>query len=190
MNIAGILLAAGRGRRFDPSGKEDKLMQLLPDGEPVAAASARHLLQVLPTVQAVVRPGADRLSEVLGDVGCRVETCVDAGTGMAASLIAGLKATPEADAWLIALADMPHVKVGTIDALVAALRRGAEIVQPYCNGRGGNPVGFSRRHLAQLFALKGDQGARALLYQHEVATIEVDDEGIFHDIDTAEDLSK
>ncbi len=190
MELVGILLAAGRGMRFDPSGRQDKLMQLLPDGERVAVASARHLLQVLPTVQAVVRPGADHLGELLGGLGCRVETCIHANTGMAASLIAGLKNTLEADAWVIALADMPHVKVGTIEALVAALQEGAEIVQPYCKGKGGNPVGFSRRHLAQLLGLEGDQGARALLERHGVTRVEVDDEGIFRDIDTLSDLHK
>ncbi len=190
MNVVGILLAAGRGMRFDPSGKEDKLMQLLPGGEPVAAASARHLLQALPTVKAVVRPGADQLGDILGRLGCGIEICIDASTGMAASLVAGLKKTQEADAWLIALADMPHVKVATLEALVQALRDGAEIVQPTCHGKGGNPVGFSHRHLAQLLELKGDQGARSLLNQHAVSRIEVGDEGIFRDIDTAQDLHK
>jgi molybdenum cofactor cytidylyltransferase len=188
MEIVGILLAAGRGRRFDPSGGQDKLMQLLPGGERVAVASARHLLQALPTVQAVVRPGAGQLGEILDGLGCRVETCLQADTGMAASLVAGLKLTRDADAWLIALADMPHLKAGTLDALLAALRGGADIVQPYRQGAGGNPVGFSRRHLAQLLELDGDRGARALLQQHEVTKVEVDDDGIFRDIDTVSDL--
>lgn len=188
MEIVGILLAAGRGVRFDASGNADKLMQILPGGERVAAASARHLLQVLPTVQAVVRPGADALADLLVQAGCRVRICRQANTGMAASLVAGLKQTPEADAWLIALADMPHVKPATIEALVAALLGGADIVQPWCRGKGGNPAGFSRRHLAKLLQLEGDQGARALLQQHAVTRIEVDDEGIFRDIDTASDL--
>ena len=109
---------------------------------------------------------------------------------MAASLVAALKLVPEADGWLIALADMPHVEAGTIAALGDALRAGAGIVQPYCGGRGGNPVGFARRHLAQLLALEGDQGARALLRQHPVTRVEVEDEGIFRDIDTPEDLHK
>jgi molybdenum cofactor cytidylyltransferase len=37
----GILLAAGRGRRFDPAGLRNKLLQPLADGEPVVVASAR-----------------------------------------------------------------------------------------------------------------------------------------------------
>lgn len=188
MEVIGILLAAGRGKRFDPTGGQDKLMQLLPGGERVAAASARRLLQALPAVQAVVRPGADELGAVLAGLGCRVEVCLQADTGMAASLVAGLRCTGGADAWLIALADMPHVKAETLGALVTALRGGADIVQPCCRGKGGNPVGFSRRHLAPLLALEGDHGARALLQQHAVTRVEVEDDGIFRDVDTASDL--
>ena len=73
MQIAGILLAAGRGVRFDPSGAQDKLLQLLPGGDCVAAASAKHLLRSLPSVQAVVHPGAERLGDILGELGCRIE---------------------------------------------------------------------------------------------------------------------
>ena len=190
MNVVGILLAAGRGKRFDPTGGQDKLMQLLPDGDRVAAASARHLLQVLPTVHAVVRPGADSLRELLSGAGCRVEICEQADSGMAASLVGGLQQACESDAWLIALADMPYLKPGTLDALVQALRAGADIVQPWFEGKGGNPVGFARRHLAQLLELEGDEGARALLRLHAVTRVEVEDAGIFRDVDTAQDLHK
>lgn len=41
MALTGILLAAGRGRRFDPAGIHNKLLQRLPGGELVVAASAR-----------------------------------------------------------------------------------------------------------------------------------------------------
>ena len=43
MALTGILLAAGRGRRFDPEGARNKLLQRLPGGELVVAASARTL---------------------------------------------------------------------------------------------------------------------------------------------------
>ena len=165
-------------------------MQTLPGGEHIAAASARHMLQVLPTVHAVVRPGAGPLREILGGLGCRVGICEHADSGMAASLVAGLRQASGADAWLIALADMPYVRQDTLDALVRALRAGADIVQPWCRGHGGNPVGFARRHLAQLLELEGDQGARALLREHPVTKVEVDDAGIFRDVDTVEDLHK
>jgi molybdenum cofactor cytidylyltransferase len=190
MPIAGVLLAAGRGKRFQASGGQDKLLHVLHGGDCVAAASARRLLQAVPTVHAVIRPDAGPLGDILESLGCRITVCAEADTGMAASLVAGLQATLDADGWLISLADMPYVKVETMQALAHTLSCGADIVQPFLRGVGGNPVGFSRRHLAQLLALKGDRGARALLEEHAVTGVDVDDDSIFHDIDTLEDLYK
>lgn len=186
--LVGILLAAGRGVRFDPGGAQNKLMQALPGGEPVAVAAARALLSSLPLVLAVVRPGAELLAVALRETGCRVVECPDADQGMGASLVFALSQTRAASGWLIALADMPYVKTTTINALVEALRRDADIAVPLYQGRRGNPVGFSRRHLPELLTLGGDQGARRLLKTYPVTEVEVDDPGIVHDIDTPEDL--
>ncbi|MBC7513048.1 MAG: NTP transferase domain-containing protein, partial [Herminiimonas sp.] len=61
-SCVGLLLAAGRGRRFDATGERDKLRQVLPGGRTVAAAAAANLLTVLPHVIAVVRPDAPLLA--------------------------------------------------------------------------------------------------------------------------------
>lgn len=189
---AAILLAAGQGARFDPSGLHNKLLQVLPDGASVAGASASHLLAVVPTVVAVLRPGADRLAAILQHQSCVVTTCPNAHDGMAMSLTHGLRHAlaqkPDAKGWLIALADMPYVQPATLLALLAALEAGADIAAPLYRGQRGNPVGFSRRHLPGLLQLQGDQGARSLLRVCAVTDVEVDDPGILHDIDTPADL--
>ncbi|HEY8026626.1 MAG TPA: nucleotidyltransferase family protein [Burkholderiaceae bacterium] len=190
MQIVGILLAAGRGMRFDASGANDKLMQALPDGERVALASARHLLSVLPNVVAVVRTGAAELATQLRALGCHVEVCATADQGMGASLVCAISQALEADGWIIGLADMPHVQEATVRTLLAALQGGADIVQPTYHGTPGNPVGFSRLHIAQLLQMGGDQGARALLKAHHVTKVAVEDHGILQDIDTPADLPK
>ena len=89
MPPVGILLAAGRGRRFDPTGSRNKLLEPLPSfgGEPVVAASARALLAVLPKVIAVVAPGDDAVAQLLRALGCDVTVCADADQGMAHSLV-------------------------------------------------------------------------------------------------------
>ena len=186
--MVGILLAAGKGARFDPSGAEDKLMQKLPDGETVAVVSARTLVSVLPFVLAVVRPGAQALAAVLRETGCQVIECPTADQGMGASLVCALSHLRDSAGWVIALADMPYVQASTIAIVAAALRRDADIAQPVHQGRRGNPVGFGRRHLPQLLALGGDQGARSLLKMHHVVEVAVDDAGILQDIDTRSDL--
>jgi molybdenum cofactor cytidylyltransferase len=191
--IVGILLAAGRGRRFDPLGQRNKLLQPLPGpgAEPVAAASARKLLSLLDTVIAVVPPDDGGLGALLSGLGCDVVVCPDADTGMAASLVQGLRHSmrnEEPAAWLVALGDMPHVAPATLSALADALAAGADIAAPVMGGRRGNPVGFGRVHLAALLALEGDQGARRLLQSCPVTEVPVEDPGIFLDIDTPADL--
>ena len=182
------MLAAGKGSRFDASGKQNKLMQALPSGDAVAVASAKNLLSVIPNVLAVIRPGADSLASALQAAGCRVHICADAEQGMAASLVHGLQQSIDSAGWLIALADMPYVLTTTLQAIQQALYDGADIAVPVSQGRRGNPVGFSRRHLPQLLELHGDQGARSLLKNHPVTEVIVEDAGIYRDIDLPSDL--
>ena len=164
-------------------------------------ASARHLLAVLSRVVAVVRPGdagADNAvaAQLLALV-CEVTICPQADTGMAASLAHAIahanKAAPDAQGWIVALGDMPHVQPSTIQSLKTALEQGARIAVPMIaapmyRGQRGNPVGFSRHYLPQLLALEGDQGARGILKHSAVTELEVDDSGILQDIDTPADL--
>lgn len=186
----GILLAAGRGRRFDPTGAHNKLLQPLTGGIPVAVASARNLLSVVPRVIAVVRPADGGVADALRAIGCEVTVCADADSGMAASLSHAIRhSLPDAKAWLIALADMPHVQASTMRALCGAVAGGAAIAAPVSGGRRGNPIAFGALHLTALLALSGDQGARGILKTSEVTEVQVDDSGIFQDIDTPSDLS-
>jgi molybdenum cofactor cytidylyltransferase len=189
VQIVGILLAAGRGRRFDPSGVRDKLLQALPDGEAVVVASARRLLGVIPRVIAVVPPADRGVADTLRALGCEVTVCLDADTGMGASLAHAVAASlPAAEGWVIALGDMPFIQSATVQALCDALAAGADIAVPVCGGRRGNPVGFGTVHAPALLALEGDEGARRIVRGAPVVAVEVSDPGIFRDIDTAADL--
>ncbi|SFV15821.1 nucleotidyltransferase family protein [Pseudoduganella namucuonensis] len=189
MAITGILLAAGRGSRFDPSGARDKLLQPLTQTS-VVAASAQTLLSVLPRVVAVVRPGGEAVAAELRALGCDTIVCELADTGMAASLMHAIRHAADADGWIVALGDMPHVAPSTIQSLKSALEEGADIAAPVYRGKRGNPVGFGRPHLSRLLALEGDQGARGILRQFPVREVGVDDGGILRDIDTPEDLHR
>lgn len=191
--IVGILLAAGRGRRFDSSGKQSKLFQLLPGGESILSTAAKNLSTVLPSAvvcRADTAAAAAHMAAHLqyGKYGGTLLHCPNADDGMAATLVYGLQQTATAAGWVIALADMPFVQVATITALKMALEQGADIAAPVCNQRRGNPVAFSHRHLSRLLALRGDQGARALLQHFPVVEVVVDDRGVLQDIDTVADI--
>lgn len=185
--IVGVLLAAGEGSRFG----SDKRLQPLADGTPLAVAAARNLRAGCDEVLAVLRPDDTALAALLVAADCRVIYCAEAEQGMGHSLAAGVRASPEAAGWLIALADMPAIVPASHATVAAALRQGASIAVPTFEGRRGHPVGFAARWRAELLALHGDQGARRLLQAApaEIELVALDDPGILADIDTPADLA-
>ena len=186
----GILLAAGYGRRFDPTGSRNKLTQKLGNGTLVAVQSAQNMRQVLSRVFAVVQ--SPELASTFTLLGSKALLFPGAEHGMGASLAFAVadvvKHEPDAESVIIALADMPYVQFDTIQKIAAALLAGADIVQPVFQQLTGHPVGFSKRHFAALMALNDDIGARHLLLEFPVTQIIVNDPGIVQDIDFITDL--
>lgn len=184
--ISGILLAAGSASRFGGG----KIAHPLADGTPVGIAALRNLKSALDDTLVVVRAGDSKLLSLFKAEGATVIECADAHLGMSRSLIAGISAAARANGWIVALGDMPYVKSATIQALARALGLGAAIVIPTHDGRRGNPVGFSATLKAQLLAVTGDEGARAVVKAHaaDVVEIECNDPGILRDIDTRADI--
>ncbi|WP_250514744.1 nucleotidyltransferase family protein [Caballeronia sp. INDeC2] len=189
-NATGILLAAGLGTRFDPSGRHNKLLAALPGGTPVVFQSARRLLAVASEVIAIVRPGAEKLADVLNEAGCNVIFSIDAERGMGATLGAAVRATSEADGWLVALGDMPWIEAATYEAVARQLDAGAELVAPFYQGKRGHPAGFGIAHREALAALDGDAGARGIFSTHAPFVIEVDDANVLRDVDLPGDLGQ
>ncbi len=193
MRVVGVLLAAGFSTRFGTNKLLAPLPAGAPDaGTPVAVAAARHLAEVLPESVAVVRPRAQKVSQLLRDAGCRTVICRNAAQGMGTSLAAGVRAASDADGWVIALADMPFIQAETIRRIAMALEEGAAIAAPSCGGERGHPVGFARRFRDDLLALTGDEGARALLkaYPDWITLYETGDRGVLRDVDVPGDLVK
>ena len=184
MNIVGLLLAAGSASRFG----SDKLRHRLPHGVAIAVQSARHLKSQLPRVIVVVRNADAR--DAFAAEGCETVVCENADEGMGTSLACAARAAGKADAYIVALADMPFVRPTTIGAVRDALAGGAALAAPYFHARRGHPVGIAGRFYQQLVSLTGDEGARHLLSASEdqLVKIPVGDPGAIRDIDRPEDL--
>jgi len=194
--IIGVLLAAGRGARFDPHGRRLKLLEPATRGphrgEPLAVAAARTLRSAVDDVLAVVVPAADarheRLRRLLAAEGCTTVETARTNEGQGTSIACGVAATGPVAGWIIALADMPAIAPATVLAVAECLRRGAATVAPAYHGQRGHPVGFAAALHQELLALGGDTGAREVLVRHPPRLIEVNDPGVLYDVDVSGDL--
>jgi molybdenum cofactor cytidylyltransferase len=188
MPITGILLAAGYSKRFG----SDKLLYPMADGTPMAVATAQKLYAAVNPVLAVVRPESIELADLLSAEGLQIVNCAAAKTGMGASIACGIKASLDAQAWVIALADMPFIQTATIKQLIALLCKGAAIAAPQYQGRRGHPVGFNQQFGTLLSQLTGDMGARTVLqkYRTQTTLFSCHDMGIHYDVDTLQELKR
>lgn len=188
--VAGIVLAAGEGRRMG------KLKQSLPvRGKSMletvvdtALASSLHRVVV------VLGHGAERLVPLLGRRPVTVIINREFHDGQATSLQAGLRElTPESDAALFLLGDQPLLSRETVDNIVAACQHtNAPIIAPIYGGKRGNPVLFGRELFPLIEGLKGDTGARGILTGHPdmLFSLPVADPKILFDVDTEADYRR
>ena len=189
--MVGILLAAGFSLRF---GSTNKLLQRLPDGRPIALASAENLIKSIPVSIAVIRPKNKDLAELMLNAGLNIVFCKEDDQEMADSLATGIRFSTNfeaaSDGFVIALADMPYIQCETILAVTNKVANGASILIPTYQNQRGHPVGFSAKFRFELEKLHGDEGARSIIKQYadELELLSTHDEGILVDIDTPNDL--
>lgn len=183
MTIAGLLLAAGEGRRL---GRPKALVEV--DGQRLVDRAVATL------AEGGCAPVVVVLGAAVGDVpGARVVENPDWATGMGSSLRSGLAALPESvEAVVVALVDQPGVGPGAVARLREAYVGGAEAAVATYAGRPRNPVLLGRAVWDEVAALAtGDTGARAWLRVHpdRVTSVPCDDVATPDDIDTADDLA-
>ncbi|MDB5897468.1 MAG: molybdopterin-guanine dinucleotide biosynthesis protein MobA [Ramlibacter sp.] len=161
------MLASGRGDRFVASGGRGSKLHALLAGKPLL----EH------TIAAVRASGLPFHVE-------------DAGhAGMGDSIAAAVGATADAGGWLVLPGDLPLIAPASLLAVAAALET-ASVVLPMYEGRRGHPVGFAVEHLPALLALRGAEGAAAIVRGAQAVRLELQDEGIVTDVDTVQDLAR
>ncbi|MFC6765140.1 nucleotidyltransferase family protein [Natrinema soli] len=187
--IGGVVLAAGKGTRFEGGNK------LLADveGTPIVRRAAETLYRSsVDDIVAVVGHEADRVAAVLADLDLSVRSNENYAAGQSASVRTGVDAARDADwdATVFMLGDMPFVRPLTVDTLRTVYVTGdGSIVAPTYEGQRGNPVLFGRQHYDALSTVSGDRGGRELIENHEnTVFVDVDDPGVTRDIDSKTDL--
>ena len=157
----------------------------------MALVAAAQLRPACDRLIVVLGPESDTLAGLLAAAGVETVWCPDADAGLGHSLAAGVRATPDATGWLVALADMPFIAPSSYQAVATALRAGASLAACEFEGRRGHPVGFAGRWFEALSQLTGEQGAKALIDAHreQMERCPTEDPGVLWDVDRPEDLA-
>ncbi|MEU8470642.1 nucleotidyltransferase family protein [Streptomyces sp. NPDC029006] len=189
-DVAGLLLAAGGGRRL---GGRPKAL-LAHRGRPLV----EHAVGVLRAagcgrIHVVLGARADEVRRRAGLDGCVLVDNPDWAEGMGSSLRAGLAslAGTGARAALVSLVDQPGIGSAAVTRVLGAYEDGTSLAAASYDGVRGHPVLFGADHWAGVArTATGDRGARAYLKAHEdrIRLVECADVAEPYDIDTEADL--
>ncbi|MFF7375535.1 NTP transferase domain-containing protein [Streptomyces massasporeus] len=189
--VAGLLLAAGGGRRLGGRPKA-----LLPHrGRPLVEHAVRVLREGgCATVHVVLGAQAGDVRARAALPGCVLVDNPDWEQGMGSSLRAGLDslAGTGAGAALVSLVDQPGIGPEAVARVLAAYEGEESLASAAYDGVRGHPVLFGAAHWTGIAATAtGDRGARAYLKEHRtaIALVECGDVARPFDIDTEADLT-
>lgn len=187
MTVAGLVLAAGAGRRYGGP----KALALLADGTPFLTRAVRALREGgCDPVLAVLGAGAEEAAGYAD--GAQLVLNPAWATGMGSSLVVGLEAMAEdVVAALVLLVDTPGIGAAAI-ARVAALGSTDVVAVGTYAGTRGHPVLIGRAHWPTVRArAAGDAGARDFLRTHpSVVAVPCEDVATAEDVDMPEDLPR
>jgi molybdenum cofactor cytidylyltransferase len=142
----------------------------------------------------VVRPGADPVAREVELAGFgRVLVNGAPERGQLSSLLVGLDVVDreEVAAVLVTLVDVPLVTPKTIASLLVRARSSAApILRAVHGGRHGHPVIFKRSMFDALRAADLTVGAKAVMRAHQIEDVDVEDPGVFVDVDTPDDYAR
>jgi len=195
MSVAGVLLAAGAGRRMGTP------KALLRDerGVPFLDRAIGTLLDGgCATVTVVLGAGAEQARALLDrdgwsdDDAVTVVEAADWDTGMGASLRRGLDALTaetEVDVALVSLVDLPDVGPEVVARVRDVAAGPSTLARATYHGSPGHPVLLGRGHWSGAAgSATGDRGARDYLATHEPVGVECGDLATGRDVDQPSDL--
>ena len=184
--LAGIVLAAGRSRRF---GADKRWVDCR--GRPLLAHALSVARAVCPRVLVVVDRPQPRLAELAGMDGAELVICPESGDGLSASRGCALRRLADGDerpsGLMFFLGDMPEVPPAEARRVAMRMLAADRPVRPVHTDRPGHPVAFPGRWLDTLHAT-GGQNLRELFMREHGECLPCDDPGVCRDVDHPADL--
>ena len=190
--ISAVVLAAGASARM---GSANKL--LLPfKGKPLVTHAVRAVCASA-AAEVVVVTGCEKLrvQAALIHLPVRMVANDHYAAGLTSSIQVGLRtASPEAQGFMLCMADTPLVTAADIDALIGTFERALQhdprvIVRATYLERPGHPVIFASAYRAPILAHEDPRGCRELIRRHRAQTLSVEIAGSTTDIDTDSDYA-
>jgi CTP:molybdopterin cytidylyltransferase MocA len=184
--VAAILLAAGQSRRMGA------FKPLLPFGNKTVIECCIDYLRDggVETIVVVLGHRGDEVRKSLGERQLTFAVNPDPNSEMGASIAAGVNALAlSCEAVLIALSDHPAVPSAVVSTLTETWKKGARLVIPTWQDRGGHPVLVDLSFKSELLNLSSRGGLRALFEAHKnaIERVPVDSPYIARDMDTWDD---
>jgi molybdenum cofactor cytidylyltransferase len=188
-DVAAIVLAAGRSSRMGA------FKPLLPFGDRTVIECCVGNLRAAGAQEIVVVVGhrAEDIRERVRALDVSFAVNPDPDSEMGESIARGVEElSAGAKGLIIALVDHPAVPPETIAVLIDEWRRGARLVQPEYEGRGGHPVLIDLAYRDELLVLDPESGLRAIFAAHrdEVRRVQVESPYVARDMDTWEDYQR
>jgi molybdenum cofactor cytidylyltransferase len=181
-DVDGILLAAGFSSRAGIFKMDAALA-----GKPLLAWSLEAMARVCRRVIVVAGFKAEQVRRLVqGRPEAELVVNENFASGMLSSVQAGAGRV-RAPRFFLLPGDMPLVRVGVYRKLLGC---GADIVVPSCGGRRGHPVLLSSSLIPGIVAEAEGSSLGFFIQRHGFETVEVNDPGIFADLDEMEDLKR
>lgn len=163
------------------------------EGEALVRRCARCLVAAEPVeVIPVVGYDSRAVLEALSGLSVRPVVNPQFEAGIGGSIAAGIQAaSTNSEAFLIALADMPHITPELLRRLFEEFDGDPyTIVAPAFQGRRGHPVLFGAAHRSLLTRLQGDRGARDIIERKRdhLRLVVCESESVLQDWDYPADL--
>lgn len=189
-NIAGLILAAGEGRRI---GKTKSLLEI--NGVSFLQMVADNLKRSgCVTITVVCGSDADEVRKEARQIPIDCIFNKNWQLGQYSSLRAGLKSlSQDISGVLVTLVDHPFVLPETYKKLMDAFVKSPHsIVKPVYDSRSGHPIVIPQDIIDEIKQSSDKLTLRDVLskYEDRIMRITVDDPGILKDIDTLQDLEK